>query len=114
MTQLSGKVALVTGASAGLGAAVAQLFAERGATVFGIARDAQDRMALASQRKAIAAQQRGFFEREIAPVEVPQKMSHRQVDRIFQRRAMDLMMRGATREQLESNIEAIKAGAGAM
>lgn len=41
MTQLSGKVALVTGASAGLGAAVAQLFAERGATVFGIARDAE-------------------------------------------------------------------------
>ena len=44
MTQLSGKVALVTGASAGLGAATAQLFAERGASVFGIARDA-DRMA---------------------------------------------------------------------
>ncbi|HEX5144746.1 MAG TPA: SDR family oxidoreductase [Mycobacterium sp.] len=44
MTQLSGKVALVTGVSAGLGAATARLFAERGATVFGIARDA-DRMA---------------------------------------------------------------------
>lgn len=41
MTALSGKVALVTGASAGMGAAVAQLFAERGATVFGIARDAE-------------------------------------------------------------------------
>ncbi len=47
--------------------------AENVAADFGVARDAQDRMALASQRKAIAAQQRGFFEREIAPVEVPQK-----------------------------------------
>ncbi|ORB10751.1 oxidoreductase, partial [Mycolicibacterium moriokaense] len=42
--QLNGKVALVTGASSGLGAVVAQVFAERGASVFGIARDA-DRMA---------------------------------------------------------------------
>jgi len=47
--------------------------AENVAGDFGIEREAQDRMALASQMKAIAAQQRGFFEREIVPVEVPQK-----------------------------------------
>jgi len=47
--------------------------AENVASDFGIEREAQDRMALASQRKAIAAQQRGFFEREIVPVDVPQK-----------------------------------------
>lgn len=39
MNQLTGKVALVTGASSGLGAEVARLFAARGARVFGIARD---------------------------------------------------------------------------
>jgi meso-butanediol dehydrogenase / (S,S)-butanediol dehydrogenase / diacetyl reductase len=39
VTSLKGKVALVTGASSGLGAAAAAVFAEHGATVFGIARD---------------------------------------------------------------------------
>ena len=41
MTALDGKVALITGASAGLGAATAKVLAQRGAAVFGIARDAE-------------------------------------------------------------------------
>ena len=41
MSSLDGKVALVTGVSAGLGAATAKVFAERGATVYGVARDAE-------------------------------------------------------------------------
>ena len=47
--------------------------AENVATEFGIDRASQDRMALASQRKAVAAQQAGFFDGEIVPVTVPQK-----------------------------------------
>ncbi len=38
-----------------------------------ISREDQDRMALASQRKAVAAQQAGFFDAEITPVTIPQK-----------------------------------------
>jgi acetyl-CoA C-acetyltransferase len=47
--------------------------AENVAVDFGIARDAQDRMALASQTKALAAQRSGFFDAEICPVTIPQK-----------------------------------------
>jgi 3-oxoadipyl-CoA thiolase len=47
--------------------------AENVAAEFGIEREAQDRMALASQRKAVAAQQAGFFDAEITPVTIAQK-----------------------------------------
>jgi acetyl-CoA C-acetyltransferase len=47
--------------------------AENVAEQFGIARDAQDRMALASQLKALAAQRSGFFGAEITPVTIAQK-----------------------------------------
>ncbi len=47
--------------------------AENVATDFKIEREAQDRMALASQQKALAAQKAGFFDAEIVPVSVPQK-----------------------------------------
>jgi acetyl-CoA C-acetyltransferase len=47
--------------------------AENVATDFRIERVAQDRMALASQLKAVAAQKAGYFDAEITPVTLPQK-----------------------------------------
>ncbi len=47
--------------------------AENVATDFNIEREAQDRMALASQLKAVAAQQAGHFAREIVGVPIAQK-----------------------------------------
>lgn len=47
--------------------------AENVATDYKIEREAQDRMALASQQKAVAAQKNGFFDAEIVPVTIPQK-----------------------------------------
>jgi 3-oxoadipyl-CoA thiolase len=47
--------------------------AENVATDYKIEREAQDRMALSSQQKAVAAQKRGFFNGEITPVSIAQK-----------------------------------------
>ena len=47
--------------------------AENVANDYNISREAQDRMALASQMKAVAAQQAGYFDAEITPVTIPQK-----------------------------------------
>ncbi|MEN9885848.1 MAG: hypothetical protein RL758_426 [Pseudomonadota bacterium] len=47
--------------------------AENVATDFKIEREAQDKMALASQMKAVAAQKSGFFDAEITPVTIAQK-----------------------------------------
>lgn len=47
--------------------------AENVATDFKIERETQDRMALASQLNAVAAQQAGHLAREITPVSIPQK-----------------------------------------
>ncbi|MCB2006973.1 MAG: 3-oxoadipyl-CoA thiolase [Rhodoferax sp.] len=47
--------------------------AENVATDYGIEREAQDRMALASQRKALAAQKAGYFDAEITQVAVAQR-----------------------------------------
>ena len=47
--------------------------AENVATEFNISRDDQDKMALASQLKAVAAQKCGYFDAEITPVTIPLK-----------------------------------------
>jgi acetyl-CoA C-acetyltransferase len=47
--------------------------AENVAKKYGITRDAQDALALGSQRKAAAAQEGGRFKDEIVPVTIPQK-----------------------------------------
>ncbi|HEY7088731.1 MAG TPA: trigger factor [Tepidisphaeraceae bacterium] len=45
------------------------------------------------------------------PIDLPTKLSDRQEQRIVSRRAVDLMMRGVPREQVESNIERLRGGA---
>ncbi|MGH8849065.1 MAG: acetyl-CoA C-acyltransferase, partial [Polaromonas sp.] len=47
--------------------------AENVATDYKISREDQDKMALASQLKAVAAQQAGYFDAEITPVTIAQK-----------------------------------------
>jgi 3-oxoadipyl-CoA thiolase len=47
--------------------------AENVAAQFGVSRGDQDRFALASQAKAVAAQRAGVFDAEVAPVTLPQK-----------------------------------------
>ena len=47
--------------------------AENVAADYKISREDQDKMALASQLKAVAAQKAGFFDAEITPVTIPQK-----------------------------------------
>lgn len=44
-------------------------------------------------------------------IELPTKLSDRQTDRVVNRRAVDLMMRGMPREQVEANLEALRGGA---
>lgn len=48
---------------------------------------------------------------ENTTVDLPTKLSDRQADRIVNRRAVDLMMRGMPREQIDANIEKLRHGA---
>jgi trigger factor len=48
---------------------------------------------------------------ENTAIELPAKLSDRQAARVVNRRAMDLMMRGMPREQIEMNVEKLRHGA---
>jgi trigger factor len=43
--------------------------------------------------------------------ELPNKLSSKQADRVVNRRAVDLMLRGVPRDQVEANVEKLRAGA---
>ena len=53
--------------------------AENVAGDYKVSREDQDKMALASQMKAVAAQKSGYFDEEITPVTIPQKKGEPQV-----------------------------------
>jgi trigger factor len=44
-------------------------------------------------------------------IDLPKKLSDRQADRVVNRRAIDLMMRGIPRDQVEANVERLRHGA---
>ncbi len=50
---------------------------ENVAAQFAISREDQDKFALRSQQRTAAAYARGFFERELMPVQIPQRKGHR-------------------------------------
>lgn len=48
---------------------------------------------------------------ENVKIDLPAKLSDQQADRVVSRRAVDLMMRGMPREQVEANLERLRGGA---
>src|SRR5205823_3035276 len=44
-------------------------------------------------------------------IDLPTRLSDRQAERVTNRRAVDLMMRGLPREQIEANVERLRHGA---
>jgi len=59
------------------------------------------------------AMRRQVIEQLISQVDVklPSKLSDRQTDRVVNRRAVDLLMKGIPRERIEQNVEQLRSGA---
>jgi trigger factor len=60
-----------------------------------------------------AAMRRQVIEQLLSQVDVklPSKLSDRQTDRVVNRRAVDLLMKGIPRERIEQNVEQLRTGA---
>jgi len=60
-----------------------------------------------------AAMRRQIIEQLLTQVDVklPSKLSDRQTDRVVNRRAVDLLMKGIPRERIEQNVEQLRTGA---
>jgi trigger factor len=60
-----------------------------------------------------AAMRRQITEQLLSQVDVklPSKLSDRQTDRVVNRRAVDLLMKGIPRERIEQNVEQLRTGA---
>jgi trigger factor len=71
-------------------------------------REILERRAESEQRRAMAQQ---VLEKlmESVELELPERLSARKAENIFQRRAIKLMQRGATREEIEQNLADLRA-----
>jgi trigger factor len=66
--------------------------------------------AATEQHRAMQAQVASFLGEKIS-IEIPTGMAERQSQRLLTRRVVDLMYRGVPREQIEANLEGLKAEA---
>ena len=73
--QLSGKTALVTGASQGLGRAIVKTLAAEGVTVFATARNPELLASLVSEIEAHGGARPIVFEQDFVAIDGPQKIA---------------------------------------
>ena len=84
------------------------LTAEKVATQWGVSRDAQDEFALASHRKAVAAQQRGDFAAEISPFEVVDRSANLATAEVLEKRRIVSLDEGPRADTTREGLAKLK------